>query len=251
VTYQLYYWPGLQGRGEFVRLALEEAGAPYLDIARLPKAEGGGVGAMMKAMIDPAQPFTPFAPPFLKDGEVVVSQVANILAYLAPKLGLAPEGEAARLFAAGLQQTITDIVAEAHDTHHPIASSLYYEDQKAEALARSTDFIDSRIPKYLGYFEGILRKNPAGPAHIVGDKLTTVDLSLFQLVVGLKYAFPQGMTPFEAACPALTRLADAVAARPNIAGYLASDRREASNESCVFRHYPELDHDGTWGDKSP
>ena len=247
MTYQLYYWPGLQGRGEFIRLALEAAGAPYVDVARLPKTEGGGVGMLMKALNNPAQPFTPFAPPFLEDGEVVVFQVANILAYLGPKLGLAPEGEAARLFAAGLQLTITDIVAEAHDTHHPIASGLYYEDQKAEALARSTDFIDSRIPKYLGYFEGILRKNPAGPTHIVGDRLTTVDLSLYQLVVGLKYAFPRGMAPFETACPALANLAAAVAIRPNIARYLASDRREAFNESCVFRHYPELDHDGTWG----
>ncbi len=246
MAYELYYWPGLQGRGEFIRLALEESGADYVDVVRLPKAQGGGVGALMKGLADPAQPFSPFAPPFLKDGDLVVSQVANILAYLGPRLGLAPEGEGPRLFAAGLQMTITDIVAEAHDTHHPIASGLYYEDQKPAAEARSADFIDTRIPKYLGYFERVLSRNPVGPAHIVGDRLTTVDLSLFQLVSGLRHAFPRGMAPFEDQCPALARLVKAVAARPNIARYLASERRLAFNETGIFRRYPELDHDGHW-----
>jgi glutathione S-transferase len=246
MSYELYYWPGLQGRGEFVRLALEEAGADYVDVVRLPKDEGGGVGALMKAMGDPDEPFIPFAPPFLKDGALIIFQTANILAHLAPKLGLAPQGEAGRLFAAGLQLTITDVVAEAHDTHHPIASGLYYEDQKEAAKARSTDFIANRIPKYLGYFERVLRRNPDGPEHAVGDSLTTVDLSLFQVVAGLTYAFPRGMAPFPKACPMLGRLSEAVAARPNIAAYLASRRRIPFNESGVFRHYPELDQDGTW-----
>jgi glutathione S-transferase len=246
VTYQLCYWPGLQGRGEFVRLALEEAGADYVDIARLPKDQGGGVGALMKAMADPNEPFPPFAPPFLEDGDLIVSHVANILAYLAPRLGLAPDGEARRLFAAGLQLTITDVVAEAHDTHHPIASGLYYEDQKEAAKARSADFIANRIPKYLGYFEGVLKRNPDGPEHAVGAGLTTVDLSLFQLVAGLTYAFPRGMAPFAEVCPLLQRLCDAVAARPNIAAYLGSSRRIPFNETGVFRYYPELDQDGAW-----
>lgn len=246
MTYQLYYWPGLQGRGEFVRLALEEAGADYLDVARLPKDEGAGVGALMKAMADPDLPYPPFAPPFLKDGDVVVSHVANILAYLAPRLGLAPEGEARRAFAAGLQLTVADVVAEAHDTHHPIASGLYYEDQKEAAKARSAGFIANRLPKYLGYFERVLRRNPDGAAHAVGDAVTTVDLSLFQLVAGLAYAFPRGMAPFAGACPLLARLRDAVAARPNVAAYLKSDRRIPFNESGIFRYYPELDQDGTW-----
>lgn len=246
MTYQLYYWPGLQGRGEFVRLALEEAAAPYVDIARLPKEQGGGVGGLMKAMADANQPFPPFAPPFLKDGDLIVSHVANILAYLAPKLGLAPEGEARRLFAAGLQLTVTDLVAEVHDTHHPLASGLYYEDQKEAAKARAADFIANRLPKHLGYFERVLRRNPDGPEHAVGDGLTTVDLSLFQVVAGLTYAFPCGMAPFTEACPLLSRLCDAVAARPNIAAYLKSDRRIPFNESGVFRYYPELDRDGTW-----
>lgn len=246
MTYQLYYWPGLQGRGEFVRLALEEAGADYVDVARLPKARGGGARALMKAMADPQEPFIPFAPPFLKDGDLIVSQTANILAYLAPRLGLAPEGEQRRVFAAGLQLTIADAVAEAHDTHHPIAGGLYYEDQKEAAKARAADFIANRIPKHLGYFEGVLRRNPDGPEHAVGDSLTTVDLSLFQLVEGLTYAFPRGMAPFTKACPRLLRLRGAVAARPNIAAYLKSPRRVPFNETGIFRHYPELDQDGTW-----
>jgi glutathione S-transferase len=246
MTYRLYYWPGLQGRGEFLRLALEEAGADYVDVARLPKDQGGGVGALMKAMSDPGLAFPPFAPPFLKDGQVVVSHVANILAYLAPRLGLAPEGEARRVFVGGLQLTITDIVAEAHDTHHPIAGGLYYEDQKEAAKARSADFIAHRAPKYLGYFERVLKRNPDGPEHAVGDSLTTVDLSLFQLVAGLTYAFPRGMAPFAEACPLLQRLCDAVAARPNIAAYLASPRRIPFNETGIFRYYPELDQDGVW-----
>jgi glutathione S-transferase len=246
MTYRLYYWPGLQGRGEFVRLALEEAAADYVDVVRLPKDQGGGVGALMKAMSDPNQAFPPFAPPFLVDGEVVVSHVANILAYLAPRLGLAPEGEKRRAFAAGLQLTITDIVAEAHDTHNPIASGLYYEDQKEAAKARSADFIAHRGPKYLGYFERVLKRNPDGPEHAVGDGLTTVDLSLFQLVAGLTYAFPRGMAPFAEACPLLQRLCDHVAARPNIAAYLKSRRRVPFNETGIFRYYPELDQDGVW-----
>ena len=246
MTYQLYYWPGLQGRGEFVRLALEEARADYVDVVRLPKERGGGVGALMKTMSDPRQPFPPFAPPFLKDGELIVFQTANILAYLAPKLGLAPEGEQGRVFAAGLQLTITDAVVQAHDAHHPISGGLYYEDQKEAAKARAADFIATRIPKYLGYFEGVLRRNPDGPEHAVGAGLTTVDLSLFQLIAGLTYAFPRGMAPFARACPLLLRLRDAVEARPNIAAYLASDRRIPFNETGVFRHYPELDQDGTW-----
>jgi glutathione S-transferase len=246
MTYQLHYWPGLQGRGEFVRLALEEARADYVDIVRAPKERGGGVGALMKAMAAPDEPFIPFAPPFLKDGDLLISQTANILAYLAPRLGLAPEGEARRVFAASLQLTVADMVVEAHDAHHPIAGGLYYEDQKEAAKARAADFIANRIPKYLGYFERVLRRNPDGPEHAVGDSLTTVDLSLFQLVAGLTYAFPRGMAPFPEACPLLLRLCDAVAARPNIAAYLVSARRVPFNESGIFRHYPELDQDGAW-----
>jgi glutathione S-transferase len=239
MPYELYYWDGLQGRGEFVRLALEEAGADYIDIART----GDGTKKMMKILNNKKEPYIPFAPPFLKDGEVIIGHVANILLYLGPKLGLAPSGEPARSNANGIQLTITDIVAEAHDTHHPIATGLYYEDQKEEAKARAADFIQNRIPKYLGYFERIMQQNPDGAAHAIGKSLTYVDLSLFQLVEGLRYAFPRAMKGYANKYPALAQLHDTVRRRPNIAAYLKSGRRLAFNESGVFRHYPELDQD--------
>ena len=240
MPYELFYWPSIQGRGEFVRLALEDAGAPYVDVAR-EQAKGRGVKALMAMLDGGAAPPTPYAPPFLRDGEVIVSHVANILAYLGPKLGLAPEGEAQRLFAHGLQLTITDFVLEVHDTHHPISTDLYYEDQKREAKARTAAFLTHRVPKYLGYFERVLNENPSGPAHAVGGAVTTVDLSLFQIWAGMGHAFPRAFAGADTRYPALASLAAAVAERPNLARYLASERRIPFNESGVFRHYPDLD----------
>ncbi len=237
MTYELYYWDGLQGRGEFVRLALEDAGADYVDVTRSP----GGMAAM-QAMLR-GGPCPPFAPPFLKDGELVVSHVANVLLHLGPKLGLAPSDPALQAVAHGLQLTITDLVSEVHDTHHPLATSDYYEDQKEAALARSADFLAVRMPKYLGYFEGVLSRNPHGAGQIVGKTVTTVDLSLFQVVEGLRYAFPRATADLAQRYPALAALRDAVAIRPGIARYLASDRRIPFNTNGVFRHYPELDRD--------
>ena len=242
MTYELYYWPGIQGRGEFVRLALEAAGPPYVDVAR-ERGEGRGIAAMTKVMRDKSLAFTPFAPPFLRDGDLIVSQVANILLHLGPKLGLAPRPKALIPFAHGVQLTITDCVSEVHDTHHPISNGLYYEDQKTEAKARATAFLDTRLPKFLGYFENVLTRNPAGPRHSVGRTLTTLDLSLFQLCEGLAYAFPKAMAKFARDCPALADLSQSVRERPAIAAYLASPRRLPFNESGVFRHYPELDRD--------
>jgi glutathione S-transferase len=239
MPYELYYWPSIQGRGEFVRLALEAAGAPYVDVAREPGPGRGMKGMMGK--LEGGAPQTPFAPPFLRDGDTVVSHVANILHYLGPKLGLAPKDEASRIFALGLQLTITDFMAEVHDTHHPIATDLYYEDQKTEAKARSTAFLEHRVPKYFGYFESLITDNPAGSKHIVGDKLTTVDLSLFQIWAGMTYAFPHAFADAGKRYPALAALADSVAQQKNVAAYLASDRRIPFNTSGVFRHYPELD----------
>jgi glutathione S-transferase len=239
MPYELYYWPGIQGRGEFVRLALEAAGAPYVDVAR-ERGAGRGVKGMT-AKLDGGAPQTPFAPPFLRDGEIVVSHVANILQYLGPKLGLAPKNEAARFFAQSLQLTITDFVAEVHDTHHPISTALYFEDQKNEAKARSTAFLQHRVPKYLGYFERVLADNPAGPKHAVGDKLTTVDLSLFQIWTGMGYAFPQAFADAGKLYPALVALVSSVEEHPKVAAYLVSDRRIPFNESGIFRCYPELD----------
>ncbi|UVC11586.1 glutathione S-transferase family protein [Rhizobium sp. TH2] len=238
MTYELYYWDGMQGRGEFVRLALEDAGAAYIDVAREPDR---GTREMIKLMKSTSEPHIPFAPPFLKDGDLIVSHVANILFYLGPKLGLAPAGEPLRWFANGLQLTITDFVAEAHDTHHPIAISKYFEEQKPEAEARTSEFLQNRVPKFLGYFERVLQQNPDGSGHVVGNRITYVDLSLFQVMEGLSYAFPKAMKHYAGHYPGLERLWEKVRGRPNIADYLASPRRAAFNEHCVFRHYPELD----------
>ena len=238
MAYQLYYWPNIQGRGEFVRLALEEAGAHYEDVAR----GKGGMDAMMKLM-GSREPGAPFAPPFLKDGDVIVSHVANILQYLGPRLGLAPKDEAASHFLHGLELTVTDFVMEVHDTHHPLGPSDYYENQKPEAKTRSADFLKARMPKFMGYFEKVLDGNPHGSKHLVGARLTYVDLSMFQLVEGLSYAFPKAFERFSRKIPKLMALHDAVAERPNIAAYLKSDRRIAFNIEGIFRHYPELDAD--------
>jgi len=237
MRYELYYWSGIQGRGEFVRLALEDGGADYVDIARRP----GGEAEMMRLMGGEASPRPAFAPPFLKAGELLIGQTANILLYLGEHLGLAPAGEAGRLWAHQLQLTIADFVDEIHDTHHPIASSLYYEDQRAEARACAADFRRARMPKYLGYFENVLTSNPSGSGHLIGTELTYPDLSLFQIVAGLRYAFPNRMRALMPRYPGLAALHDRVAARPRIAAYLASDRRLPFNQHGIFRHYPELD----------
>ena len=239
MIYELYYWPGIQGRGEFVRLALEEAGADYLDVARGDEADGQGIKALMTVMETAARP--PFAPPFLKHGELIIAQTAGILAYLGPRHRLSPRDEAARAFVLELQLTIADLVHEAHNVHHPVASSLYYQDQKPEAARAAKAFREERIPKFLGYFERVLTHNPDGPDWLVGDRLTYVDLSLFQVVEGLRYAFPKTMAALEERWPKVISVRDRVAARPNIKAYLASERRLAFNEDGIFRRYPELD----------
>lgn len=241
MTYELYYWDGIPGRGEFVRLALEDAGAAYVDIVRGPEARGQGTTAMLDILGSRQEANIPFAPPFLRDGGVLVSHVANILFYLGPRLGLSPQDEQGRIFANGLQLTLTDFITEIHDCHHPIATSLYYEDQKSEAKRRTDNFLAERLPKFLGYFERVLRQNPAGTKHPVGDATTYVDLSLFQVIEGLRYAFPKAMVAAEKEIPLLQALHDAVMQRPRIAAYLASERRLAFNKAGIFRHYPELD----------
>jgi glutathione S-transferase len=238
MTYQLYYWPSIQGRGEFVRLALEEAGAPYVDVAR-EKGEGKGVPALMQLMKDAHRPS--FAPPFLKDAEQVIGQVAAILLHLGDKHGLAPDDPADRLWTHQIQLTLADLVAEAHDTHHPVGLGLYYKDQKPEAARRSAEFRDKRIPKFLDWGETVLQRNPSGTDWLVGEALTYADLSLFQVVEGLRYAFPKATERALKACPAVVNLRDRVAGRPRIAAYLKSKRRIPFNEDGIFRHYPELD----------
>jgi len=238
MRYELYYWPTIQGRGEFVRLALEDAGADYTDAARESK---GGMAAMMRLMENRSALRAPFAPPFLKAGNLIIAQTANILLYLGPRLDLIPKNEPSRLWAHQLQLTIADWVAEAHDTHHPISGGLYYEDQKPVAKRRAADFIENRIPKFLDYFERVLKANRRGRGHMVGDSISYVDLSMFQLIGGLCYAFPRNMARHARRYPRLIELCRMVAERPNIAAYLRSERRLQFNEDGIFRHYPELD----------
>ena len=235
MTYELYSWPGIQGRGEFIRLALEQAGADYVDVARVQ-----GVSALTRGLKDPGSLHPPFAPPYLKDGETLVAQTTAILLYLGPRLALAPRDEAGALWTHQIQLTLSDIVNEAHDTHHPVGVGLYYEDQKVEASRRSEEFRRERIPKYFRWLERVLGSNPGG-SWLVGDAVTYADLSAFQVVEGLRYAFPNAAAAALDAAPKLSALAAAVRALPNIAAYLASPRRIPFNRDGIFRCYPELD----------
>ncbi|MGD0024175.1 MAG: glutathione S-transferase [Xanthobacteraceae bacterium] len=237
MRYELYYWPTIEGRGEFIRLALEEAGADYVDVAR--RGGKSGVPAMMKLLEGRRLARPPYAPPFLKAGNLIVAQTANILLYLGPRLGLAPRDEAGRLWAHQLQLTIADLVVEIHDTHHPVSGWLYFEEQRPAARRRTKDFWRYRVPKFLGYFERVLDKN--GGKHSVGRRLSYVDLSLFQIVEGLRYAFPKRMKRFERKVPLLVALHDRVARRPRIKAYLSSKRRIPFSQWGIYRYFKELD----------
>jgi glutathione S-transferase len=219
MTYRLYYWPEIQGRGEFVRLALEDAGASYVDVAR----QRGGEKQLMRVL----GPRDAFAPPALQSGKLLLFQTSAILHYLGPRLRLAPRGEAGRARLLQQQLTIADWLAEVHDTHHPIASHLYYEDQKRESRRRAREFRKLRLPKFLKYF--------ACPERT----FSYVHLSLFQMVEGLRYAFPKAMKRLEP--DGLTALHEKVGRRRRLAAYLASSRRIPFNPMGIFRHYPELD----------
>ncbi len=235
MRYELYYWPSIQGRGEFIRLALEEAGADYVDVARRP----GGVPAMMKFIEGKRVKHPPYAPPFLKAGKLIIAQTAEILFYLGPRLKLAPRDEAGRLWAHQLQLTITDLVVRIHDTHHPVSGWLYFEEQRPAALRRTKDFWRYQVPKMLGYFERVLQQN--GGKYSLGGRLTYVDLSLFQIVEGLRYAFPKRMKRFEKKIPGLLALHGRVGKRPRIAAYLASARRIPFSQWGIYRYFKELD----------
>jgi len=240
MSYELFYWPSIQGRGEFVRLALEAAGADYVDVAR-ERGRGRGVEAMMRLMEGPDLKRPPFAPPFLRAGKQVIAQTANILCFLGPRLGLVPRAEATRRWAHQLQLTVEDFIVDVHDTHHPIAMSLYYENQKPEAKRRARFFTEERAPELLGYFESVLQRNPGQRGYLVGRSPGYVDLSMFQIIDGLRYAFPKMMLRLEPGIPGLVALHDRVAQRPNVAAYLASERRLPFNVDGIFRHYPELE----------
>ena len=241
MRYELFYWPSIPGRGEFVRLALEQAGADYVDVARGSEADGLGVPALTRLLADDSIATPPYAPPFLKAGKRIIAQTANILLYLGARHDLAPRDEAGRLWAHQLQLTVTDFLVHIHDTHHPIAGALYYEDQKPEARRRAAAFRNDRLPKFLRYFERVLRCNPHGSRHMVGNRLSYVDLSMFHLMAGLRYAFPRALAQLKPELPLLDELGRRVAALPRIAAYLRSTRRLAFNQHGIFRHYPELD----------
>ena len=236
MRYKLYYWPGVQGRGEYVRLAFEEAGVSYDEVA-----VRRGTGPIMKFMKSRTIAHPPFAPPYLKVGDLIIGQTANILHYVGARFGLAPKEEGGRLWAHQLQLTITDFIKEAHDTHHPISGNLYFEEQKAAAIRRTADFKKSRAPKFLGYFERVIAQNPARSGLTIGRRVTYPDLSLFQVVEGMRYAFPKAMTRLEKKLPLTVALHDRIAKRPRIVAYLASDRRPPFHNHDIFRRYPALD----------
>jgi glutathione S-transferase len=241
MRYELYYWDGIQGRGEFVRLVLEEAIAKYIDVARMSKKDSGGEDKMIHMLESIKIEHIPFAPPFLKAGSLIIAQTANILMFLGGRHNLAPTSEAGKIWTHQLQLTISDFVQEIHDTHHPIAGSLYYEDQRKEAKERSENFLKLRAPKFLGYFERVIKQNSTSNKHLVGGKLSYADISLFHIIEGLRYAFPNAMKKLEKKCPKVVAVHDMVVERPRIAAYLESDRRLPFSEDGIFRHYKELD----------
>jgi glutathione S-transferase len=241
MAYEFFYWPEIQGRGEFVRLALEDAGADYIDVARGLESEGRGVPAMLALMRGEGTSHIPFAPPFLRDGDVIVSHTAAILLYLGGRIGLAPTDEDGRLWTHQIQLTIADIVKGVYDAHHPIDEDKWFHEQKDEAVARAAVFRRDRMPKFLGSFERILEANLAGADHLVGGSATYADLALFQLVEGLRFAFPVAAERELAKLPRVTALHKAMAERPRLKAYLACERRVSFKETGIFRRYPELD----------
>jgi glutathione S-transferase len=241
MPYQLHYWPGIQGRGEFVRLALEAAGAPYVDVARGDATAGQGLPALLHYLEDASITRPPFACPLLVDGRRVIGQTAAILLYLGPRLKLVGASEADRLWTHQIQLTIADAVDETHNTHHPVGSGLYYEEQQAEALRAAKAFRTERIPRFLGWLETVLARNPKGDKYLVGGRLSYADLSAFQLVEGLRYAFPKATPRALRKTPRLVALHGRVAQQRRVAAYLRSERRLPFNEQGIFRRYPELD----------
>jgi len=244
MVYQLFYWPGIQGRGEYVRLALEEVAAAYVDVALLPAKQGGGVPALEHLLKDASIRHPPFAVPCLQAGRQLIGQTANILLFLGERHRLAPRDAAGKIWKHQLQLTLAYFIVEAHDAHHPLGSGLYYEQQKAAARRRTEQFLAQRVPKFLAYFERVLERNRSAGPWLVGSRLTYVDLSMAQVIAGLRYAFPRASGRLLRARPRLRALHDAAFSRPRIQRYLASGRRLASNEDDLFRHYPELDRAG-------
>lgn len=230
MSYDLWYWTGIPGRGEFVRLPLEAAGIAYRDRAREEGDEA--LVADLKARGADA----PFAPPYLVADGRAIGQVANILHWLGERHPIAPEDPEERRRLHQFQLTVTDFLSEVHNVHHPVSGGLYYHEQQAEAARAAPPFRESRLPKYLGWFE----RSARGP-WLAGERWSYGDTSVFQLVEGLRYMFPRRMTAIGGDYPKLGAIRDRVAALPGIAAYLASERRLAFNTGGIFRYYPELD----------
>ncbi|KAL2264905.1 hypothetical protein VTJ83DRAFT_7415 [Remersonia thermophila] len=246
-TYHLIYWPGIPGRGEFIRLALEEAGAKYTDTAFTETGMDEVLSFVHgKAKDDGINP-PPLAPPILKHGDLVLSQTSNILQYLGPRLGLIPDGPGdpnATYRINGLTLTALDgMCNEPHDCHHPIATGLFYEDQKTESKRRSEDYVTNRLPKFMSYFERVLESESSrGSRWLYGGRLTYADLVLFQCVDGLKFMFPKAMGKLErqGKHEGVFALHKAVSDRPRIKAYIESSRRQPYSNG-IYRYYEELD----------
>jgi len=238
VEYRLYYWPTIPGRAELARLVLAEARAAYVDVARLPESEGGGFAAERAALSRDDMGTALFAPPLLQHGDLWLSQSTNIALYLARRHALVPDSAAVQHTANQLALTLADLSDEAHDTHHPIAVGQYYEDQKPEALRRASDFVNARLPKFLAHFERCIALS--GGPWLLGAPYSYVDLFAFQVMEGLRFAFPQAMQAYQGRIPGLSRIAQTVPTHKHVAAYLNSGARLPFSDG-VFRHYPELD----------
>ncbi len=237
-TYRLYYWPMLPGRGEFIRLIFEDAGADYIDVGRLPEDEGGGISALRKKIDNPHRGFESFALPLLEYDDYLIAQLPNICLFLANEFNMIPGGN--HYFRANqLMLTICDIIDEIHNTHHPLSISMYYENQQEAAKKNALSFTTERLPKWLQYLEKTLIGN--GEKHLAGTQISYVDIALFQLIRGLDYAFPNHMQRYLPQIPKLIALKDRVGERPGICSYLSSERCIDFNNDGIFRAYPELD----------
>ena len=205
------------------------------------------------------------APPILRHGDLLINQLPNILLYLGPQLGLAPywdEDPNGIYYINELALTASDGLSnEAHDTHHPIAAGAYYEDQKEEAKKKAKDYIKNRLPKFVGYFERVLKSEASkGGEWLYGGKLTYADLVLFHTVDGVSFAFPKALEKMKKSgeYDGVFNLIERIRSRDNIKKYLESDRRQkyskgiyrkssliyiVSWERCLTLpgHYPELD----------
>lgn len=247
MTIHLYYWPTIQGRGEFIRLALEATGTAYLDIVRQTEEAGGGTENMLQFLNQISATRPAFAPPVLVDNsegeEIIVSQTANILLHLGPKLGLAPEDDRNALWLHQIQLTLMDFLVEIHDNHHPIAKELVYEDQIQESKSRAGYFVKTRLPKFLTYLEKVYGNSGSQSAFLLDSTLSYVDLSTFQIMDGLNFAFPKAMAAQSGDYPHLLELHNTVKNLPELSSYFSSDRRIPFNNFGIFRHYPELDQD--------